>query len=336
MPDYSRIDRLLHQLALGLPAVGELSFDLEKHLFSPDTGCRDVLYVTGLARAGTTILMRELYASTQFASLTYDDMPFALAPNLWGKLSAFNAKERKLKERAHGDGIQVDFDSPEALEEVFWRINCGEDYIQSNALNPHEVDAEILEELRKYHDLVCRKCGRSRYLAKNNNHILRLRSLVSRAENTRFLVLFRHPAGQARSLFQQHEKFRESDSFTRKYMTWLVHHEFGATHRPFQFHGNIDSDLSPDSLDYWLQRWVEAYGYLLELLRENHANVIPVSYERLCNHSGYWEELCAKIDLPQTAASFRTVSAPSEQGYGGDRLSRAKEIHDALDGLAAW
>ena len=49
----------------------------------------------------------------------YKDMPFILAPNLWSKLS-FNKKNIDLVERAHGDGIRVSVESPEAFEEVFW------------------------------------------------------------------------------------------------------------------------------------------------------------------------------------------------------------------------
>ena len=79
-----------------------------------------ISFVSGLARSGTTILLNAIYESDEFSSLSYKDMPFVLAPNLWSKLSFAIKKDIDLVERAHGDGIKVSTDSPEAFEEVFW------------------------------------------------------------------------------------------------------------------------------------------------------------------------------------------------------------------------
>ena len=49
-------------------------------------------------------------------------MPFVSAPLLWDTLSGRFRKTAVLKERAHGDGMAVGYDSPEAFEEVIWRI----------------------------------------------------------------------------------------------------------------------------------------------------------------------------------------------------------------------
>ena len=204
--DYSLLDRVLHRLALGSTALAELSFDLEKQFARPSAQRRDAVYVTGLARAGTTALMRALHDNGQFASLTYDDMPFLLAPNLWAKLSGIDKRQRILQERAHGDGVQVDFDSPEALEGVFWRMQCGGDYIKPAFLQPHELSRPTLVQLGHYQSLVCRRYGRERYLAKNNNLMLRLSSMAAQQPDTTFLVVFRDPLAQARSLLQQHKR----------------------------------------------------------------------------------------------------------------------------------
>ncbi|VFN06181.1 MAG: hypothetical protein BECKG1743F_GA0114225_111872, partial [Candidatus Kentron sp. G] len=132
MQDYSKLDRLLHRIVLGVPAVGEMLFDIERALFmdgplgknttTNQTG--QTVFVTGLARAGTTVLMRALYGSGEFASLTYSDMPFVMAPNLWYRISRRNKKERIKSERAHGDRIQVDFDSPEVLRPSKFEGHC--------------------------------------------------------------------------------------------------------------------------------------------------------------------------------------------------------------------
>ncbi|MGB5838386.1 MAG: hypothetical protein WBH14_15195, partial [Albidovulum sp.] len=122
MSDYSALDRLLHRMALASPVVAEMMHDMERGMFlksAPEDGGQHV-FVTGLARAGTTILMREIHRTGDFGSLTYADMPFVLAPNLWARLSKKGQTAGVKAERAHGDGIEVDTQSPEALDEVYW------------------------------------------------------------------------------------------------------------------------------------------------------------------------------------------------------------------------
>lgn len=339
MADYSLLDRTLHRLALGSRALAELSFDLEKQFVPPLAQRRDAVYVTGLARAGTTALMRALHDSGQFASLTYDDMPFVLAPNLWAKLSGIGKKQRSLQERAHGDGVQVDFDSPEALEEVFWRMQCGADYIQPTFLRPHDLSRSALTQLRDYHSLVCLRYGRERYLAKNNNLMLRLASMSAQQPDTIFLVVFRHPLAQARSLLQQHKRFVGADAFTRRYMTWLAHHDFGATHRPFRFHKDSPPvQGEPEQLAYWLDRWCEAYTYLYEVLQRGGTNLVAVSYERLCNEPACWRNLQDRLKLPEQASPFRAVPVTSPEaveGLSSEQLGRAMQLYLSLDAMAA-
>ena len=339
MADYTALDRFLHRLALSYPPVGELGFDVERRLFGSKASRRNAVYVTGLARAGTTMLMRGLYASHQFASLTYNDMPFVLAPNLWGALSRLNAKQRSLRERAHGDGIQIDFDSPEALEEVFWRLYCGSDYIQKDCLRIHTVNTQTVSKLESYQSLVCYKYGKNRYLGKNNNHILRIASLAEQSVNTTFLILFRDPVAQAQSLFRQHRAFLYADSFTRQYMAWLAHHEFGATHRPFRFSGYVGAEGSPERLNYWLTRWIDAYAYLLEVMERKLPNVYAVSYERLCTRKDDWIALCRTLELPNTASPFHKAYVSTDRNtvettLDTAQLSRADSIYQALDQLA--
>ena len=45
-----------------------------------------------MARSGSTILLNSIYKTDIFASLTYADMPFVLAPNLWSKISLIRSK----------------------------------------------------------------------------------------------------------------------------------------------------------------------------------------------------------------------------------------------------
>ena len=120
MNNYSWLEQKLHKFALSSQFMREVTFDFESNNIAPSSEPGEHVFITGLARSGTTILLNALYKSNIFASLSYADMPFVLAPNLWSKIS-LKRGDTELNERAHGDGIKVSTDSPEAFEEVFWK-----------------------------------------------------------------------------------------------------------------------------------------------------------------------------------------------------------------------
>ena len=120
MNNYSLLERLFHNFALSSQLIREASFDLESAFISSKSSNENHIFITGLARSGTTILLNSIYKSNVFASLTYADMPFVLAPNLWSKIS-FHKGDSTFQERFHGDGIKFSLKSPEAFEEVFWK-----------------------------------------------------------------------------------------------------------------------------------------------------------------------------------------------------------------------
>ena len=92
MNNYSWLEQKLHQFALSSQFMREVTFDFESTNISPASETENHIFITGLARAGTTILLNALYKSNIFASPSYSDMPFVLAPNLWSKIS-FKKKE---------------------------------------------------------------------------------------------------------------------------------------------------------------------------------------------------------------------------------------------------
>lgn len=342
MPAYSLLDRILHRLALQIESVAELSFDLDQRSLGREpAGVANErhVFVSGLARAGTTALMRRFHASGAYRSLTYRDMPFVLAPNLWRKLATRSARAAIGEERAHGDGIRVDVDSPESLDEVFWRIFTGPDYIARSHLRPHCPDATTLRKFVDYVGaiLVAQDSGATRYLSKNNNNVLRLAAIREAFPQALILVPFRAPAAQAASLLGQHRqlcRLQREDGFVRSYMTWLVHHEFGLDHRPFRFDGQPAAPVdrpAPEDPDYWLRRWLEAYDWLERMAP---ADAVFVCYEDLCGDAGVWDRLAALAGLSAEAGAgepFRAGGSGTGGAPGESALERqATELYARL------
>lgn len=341
--DYSAGSRVLHNLALGTPFVGEALFDLEKAIHgtkSPHVTDEHHVFVAGLARAGTTVLMRKLYESNRFRSLTYRDMPFILAPNIWKSLSSIYSKDKQSQERAHGDRLLVDFDSPEAFEEVFWKLKCSDIYIGKNHLQPMTADPEQLDEFRQFVSLVIKGQEKKRYLSKNNNNILRLQSISDAFPQATILIPFRRPLQQAFSLMRQHQRFCEmhkNDGFSKKYMTWLVHHEFGSGHRPFVFEGEPSASGDPTDLCYWVQLWISSYNYIL---KSKPPNGVLVCYEQLCSSDNTWEELATLLHIQGASEMQFVAQDPSEEALKlissvpGELTTSALKLYRELEKLS--
>lgn len=356
--DYGRLERWLHWIALESKSVRHLTFDLECKIALPSRlvgggafpadrldPASGAVYVCGLARSGTTMLLRLIHDVDVFRSLTYRDMPFVLSPNLWKKAVGHGGQEQESKERAHGDGIMVDFDSPESFEEVFWRMFEDGSEGGGRCLDAIEPSEEMLEAFADYRALVAnprterrpQNAPLRRYLSKNNNNLLRLRSLC--ADKTAcVLLVYRHPVEAARSLWRQHQRFCESqrvDRFSRAYMGWLAHYEFGLDHRPFCFAvPEMDARLSPHDINYWLDYWVAVHHYILSL---GNLPYCLVDHDVLRTHpQPMLEAIFAHLGVRADAASLAQQVAPppgktaSIDGLSGDLLQRAELTYRTL------
>ena len=274
MNNYSWLQQKLHQFALSSKFMREVTFDVESSIISTNQTDENHVFVSGLARSGTTILLNAIYESDEFGALSYKDMPFVLAPNLWSKLS-FNKQSNNLIERAHGDGIKVSIESPEAFEEVFWMTFA-------------EDGKDTKEKFKNYVLHINHKYRKNRYLSKNNQNIRRIDLISKIFPNSKILIPFRNPIQQAYSLFSQHQKFIEyskKDNFVSNYMKWIGHSEFGSNYIPIHTENLcFEDDLN---IHHWLEQWYLTYKHCYENLKNNE-NVYFICYEKLCNTSEYW------------------------------------------------
>lgn len=342
--DYNSGEKLLHKLALGSKTIKAMSFDLDG-LFAQKTNIYNNIqpkhvFICGLARAGTTIIMRTFYELGEFRSLTYRDMPFVLMPNLWRILSGLNQKNAKEKIRAHSDGIMVNFDSPEAFEEIFWTTFCQNDYITKYGLIPHTVNDEILNKFRHYVSRILTSSNsqqQTRYLSKNNNNILRIPSILKAFPESIIIIPFRNPLQHAFSLLNQHKKFSElqsKDSFSKDYFKWLGHYEFGVGHLPFIFKNTHQSNplYKLNDINYWLNIWVNTYSYLISQRREH---CYFLCFEGLCeNPVGTLQQPFNQLGIHINSAfllkQFKLPKEKSIVGVFNELKENAMQIYNEL------
>ena len=317
MNNYSWLQQKLHQFALSYDFMREVTFDFESSAISINQTYDNHVFVSGLARSGTTILLNALYESYEFASLSYRDMPFVLSPNLWAKLS-FNKHNNDLVERSHGDGIKVSSESPEAFEEVFW-------------MTFSEEDKDTKEKFKSYVQLINHRYQKKRYLSKNNQNIRRLELISNIFPHSKILIPYRNPIQHAYSLLSQHQRFiknSKKDRFISNYMKWIGHTEFGPNYIPIynknlRFEDNLN-------INHWLEQWYLTYQNSYQILK-NKENVYFICYEQLCNTEEYWLDILKKLNINKVyyfefKESRKDVSCRMDDGL----ISRGLSLYEVV------
>lgn len=345
-------DRLLHRFVFGATAAFKGLADIESRLCRrrlAGIDARQPVFIAGLPRAGTTMLLRALAATGPFASNTYRDMPFLLTPLFWESLSRRLPRRDAALERAQGDGVVVSRDAPEALEEVVWRAFWPSKY-QADRIAPWQADerdargefAPFLQShmaktiaLRRGQGLAA-----SRYLSKNNANLGRIGKLLALQPDAVVVVPFREPRRQAASLLRQHCRFLEihaADAFARRYMADVGHFEFGANLRPIDFDGWLAAVDAPaaaaQTLEFWLRYWCAAYGHALSAAGESEANdsgagdnVVFVSYDVVCSRPlETLASLCQRLGVGAPTA-LEAVAADVDPGDGPSEADLARDF----------
>jgi hypothetical protein len=338
---YGRIDRWLHRLAFATPGMQRALAESESRMFAdriePGTAERPV-FVTSLPRAGTTVLFEALAGLPEFGAATYRHMPFTLLPLLWTDASARFRKAEARAERAHGDGVEVGFDSPEAFEEPLWMAFWPQHY--GATIRPWTAadrDAAFEGFFRRHMAKVVAAAGGGarRYVSKNNASIARLPLLAAAFPDATAVVPVRDPWAQVASLVRQHRRFTElhaRDRFARAYMAGLGHFEFGAGLKPLGF-GAADPARA-DAAEFWLGYWADAYEAVLAALGER---VILVDHDRLsadpAPHLAALGDALGLDDAPalvRAADRFRPSRSVAAPDAPKALLERAAAIHATL------
>lgn len=286
MNNYSWIHQKLHQIALSNHYIRELTFDIESSLIFSEDKNENHVFISGLARSGSTILLNAIYKSNEFSSLSYKDMPFVLAPNIWSKISLHKEKNTQI-ERAHADGIKISADSPEAFEEVFWMTFDNNQNITK-------------KKFKNYVQLINHSYKKERYLSKNNQNIKRLDLIAEIFPLSTILIPFRNPIQHAFSLLSQHKRFIEyskKDKFISSYMGWIGHTEFGPNYIPI--HNKNLNFIDYYDINHWLEQWYISYQICHDYFN-NKENFHFICYEQLCSSKKYWLNILNILNIKET------------------------------------
>ena len=321
MNNYSFLEQLLHKIVLSSKFLKELSFDLEKSFFLNfvDDYPDNHVFITGLARSGTTILLNSIHQTKIFGSLSYDDMPFILSPNLWSTING-NGFQKKSIERAHGDSIKIFTNSPEAFEEVFWMAFKSD-------------NEDLLYQFSEYVKLILYKKGEMRYLSKNNQNVKRIDLIKRVFPNSKILIPFRDPLQHSYSLLVQHERFtkkQKKDEFIRNYMKWIGHSEFGIDYEPIMNEEIKYNNIN--ELNHWLEQWFFLYQKLYYYKTDN--KVLFVCYEGLCENDLVWDSIQSFIGINDTKGlEFIKSTKEIRLPYNKDLYNRCLTIYQKLKKL---
>lgn len=259
------------------------------------------IYVSGLARSGSTLLLELLSEHEGTATHRYRDYPPIFTPYLWQRLlERMPQREVKADERTHRDGILVTPESPEAFEEVLWmaffpRVH---DPAESNILDERTDNPPFEAFYRNHLCKLLRLRGGSRYLSKGNYNVTRLEYLLKLFPDARFLIPLRGPVWHVASFMRQHALFCEGERRNPRaleHMRRVGHYEFGLDRRPINAGDTARvAEIMAlwergEEVEGWARYWSHVYGYVADRLDANphlrDASLV-VWFEALCRAPG--------------------------------------------------
>ena len=279
------------------------------------------IYIAGLARSGSTILLEMLAAHPDAATHQYRDFWSIFTP-VWAAQASQRVRTRKTepRERSHGDGIMITPESPEAMEEMLWMefFPQAHDPRTSQVLGAQTCHPNFETYYRDHLRKLLWVRGKPRYVSKANYNLTRLEFLHSLFPDARFVLPIREPRQHIASLQKQHQLLTQAARYhprSVKYLERVGHFEFGARRIPINAGDTpvIESILNlwqhGEEVRGWARYWAHLYGFLAERLEANaelRSASIVVHYGRLCDRSPeVLEQLFTHCELPHAEKVIR-------------------------------
>lgn len=312
------------------------------------------IYVTGMARSGTTILLEILAEHPSTASHLYKDYPFVLTPVLWNWfLDRATSEGAEPIERFHKDRIRITPESPEAMEEIVWMafFPDSHDPFTTNVLdgNAHHPEFErfYTNHIRKIERL---RQGQ-RYLAKGNYNLARLDYIAKLFPDALFVIPVRNPVSHVASLMKQHNLFTAAENQSSRILNRMRragHFEFGLDRRPLNF-GDVTQVRRILShwqegreIRGWAANWAATYGHVASRLaadRDLAERTIIVRYEDLCDRpletvEGVFAHCQLALDVDGLRKTAARLSRPRYYA-SADLIDDENEVWDEARDVAA-
>ena len=289
------------------------------------------VFVTGLARSGTTMVLTLLSKAQGVATHRYGDFPFVSTPILWNRFRGLSRAAEQPVERPHADRIRITSESPEGFEEPIWQafFPWTHDPSRCHVLGA-DVDAPRFEAFFRDH---LRKIiwirGGERYASKANYNVGRLAYLARLFPDARFIVPIREPVAHVHSLVTQHQRFcgySAEDRRVPRYLAAAGHYEFGPQRRPINLDpartGWIEQAWSRgDEYRGYARQWAEVYRHV-DAVRQTEPSLTQrlrmVRFEDLCRRpTETVAHLMAAAALRDSDGAVQavaaTLSAPPDQ-----------------------
>ena len=294
-----------------------------------EVSIRGPIYITGLARSGTTILLEKLSSHSELISYRYKDFPIVHIPVWWQRfLERAGSGDIKSIERAHKDRIKITPDSPEAMEEILWMSFFKDihDSSVNNILDKNTFNSEFVEFYKNTIQKIIFSRNGKRYIAKGNYNISRIEYINTIFPDAKFIVAIRNPVDHIASLMKQHSlfsQFEQNDKKILTYMQTLGHFEFGLDRRPINF-GNsettseIQNHLNNNENVMGLAKyWSSVYSYVADLLEDKQLarNILLIDYDEFCQKPfeilySIYSKCELIVDKTIIKEQAKTISAP--------------------------
>lgn len=274
--------------------------DVETNLLEQELDAHPVkepVFISGLARSGTTILLEILSEHPDVGTHQYRDFPLVQMPYWWNwLLKRIETDNVPARERAHGDRIIVTPSSPEAMDEVIWMHWFGKlhDPAESSVLGADTDYPEFEQFFRNHVRKLLLARGATRYVSKGNYSLTRLAYIRKIFPDARILVPVRSPLTQIPSMMRQHERFNEGladNPKGRAHLRRIGHFEFGPDRQPINA-GNHEVTRSimelwanGEEVRGWARYWASIYDFVSEQLNNDPQLAAAcrfVRYEDLC------------------------------------------------------
>ncbi len=259
------------------------------------------IYVVGLARAGTTVTVELISGHPDVAVHRHMHLIDPFMPQILHKIAKLLPFIFKKKvERVHKDGLAVNRDSPEAVEEMLWLRffdnlhNENVSNIKDEKTSNPKFEKFYIESIKKL--MISQNA--TRYVTKNNYNISRMKYLRKLFPDAKFVLVVRHPVNHIASYIKQERIFLEMEETNKKIRDWITivgHEEFG-TNKIFI---NLNSQEKIDKIRALIENkktfvkgyafyWNEIYSYVTKLLKEDKnlaQRTLIIRFEDLTDNS---------------------------------------------------